>query len=208
MRIFIFLLVALSSLLGCHSAQKVIPNDFNQGRWTGRLLVRDLKNSKSQVVHFEAQGLRDKVVRFELTASMGIPLAIFVIRPDETEYLLPREKKFISGPTTSKILSPVFTAPVDPNVLFTLFFDSSPANQWICEKDAEGQFSLCKSQDQQLTLLWKNRDGHKKTIEIAHKDAEIQMNINTFEIPSSIDPSAFMIKKPKGFKAYRLKTQD
>lgn len=192
--------------VGCMTAPKKVPSESLQGTWVGRILVRDLKSARSQVLKFEAQGKRDDVLRLEVTATMGVPVAIFLVRPDETQYLLIREKRHIIGPTSPRVLAPVFTAPVDPAILFNVFFNSPLDNSWVCQQSPQDSLDgLCESESIQSTVSWKTIDGLKSKIQISHNEADVQIEIKSFKPEISDSPDLFQLTRPKNFKTYRLK---
>ena len=95
---------------------------------------------------------------------------------------------------------------MDPRLLFNILFDVDPEGKdWICEKNEKDFLQKCENKVNHLTINWTERKGRKKTIEIDHPSAKLQMNLNSFQPKVVERENLFSLSAPPGFKSYRIR---
>jgi hypothetical protein len=187
----------LFSSVGC----QMMPTQYStyeQGQWEAKALIKDKAQSKSFVVHVDAQARKMKQLRLDVTAALGTPIASLVVNGDSLRYILFQQKKFFDGKANDKSLASVLSLPMDPRLLYNILFDEAFADKiWNCSKDKKGFVEKCVSSRDDLSITWKDRKGRRKTIFIQHPKAEIQMNILSFK--PQVD-EVFELKTPPAFQ--------
>lgn len=198
----LFCLLTVLFIVGCQT----MPTDYTtqtEGQWGSKVLVKDKVKSKSFIVNVDIQAVKDKKLRLDVTAALGTPVAALVMNEDQVKYILFRQKRYYEGESSSRVLKPILSVPLDPRLLFNVLFDQPIENKnWSCTKDEKGFLANCESPSEGLKVTWKDRKGRKKAIFIEHEKAELQMNISSFT-PKADD--VFSLKAPKSFTKYRIR---
>ena len=193
---FVFLLAGCQMLPTKYS-------EHSEGQWGSKVLVKDKKKSKSFIVNVDIQARKNKQLRMDVTAALGTPVASLVLNDKEVKYILFRQKRFYSGTTNNRVLSPILSVPLNPQLFFNLLFDEPMADKnWSCAKDNKGFLVACENSQQDLKVTWKDRKGRRKAIHIEHSKADIQMNIKSFSPQAE---EVFHLKAPKSFKKYKVR---
>lgn len=198
----IALLLFVVLLAGC----QMMPTKYSEhseGQWGSKVLVKDKEKSKSFIVNVDIQARKNLQLRMDVTAALGTPVASIVLNGDKVEYILFRQKKFYSGVSNDRVLKPILSVPLDPQLFYNILFDEPVADKnWSCTKNQKGFLVNCENLQQGLKVTWKDRKGRKKSIHIEHARAEIQMNIKSFT-PRADD--VFVLKAPPSFRKYRVR---
>lgn len=185
---------------------QLMPTDYSEhseGQWSSKVLVKDKVQSKSYIVNVDIQAVRDKKLRMDVTAALGMPVAALVLDDEEVKYILFRQKRYYEGQASERVLKPILSIPLNPRLLFNILFDVPIADKnWSCSKGKDGFLTECSSSSEGLKVTWKDRKGRKKAIFIEHEKAELQMNISSFK-PRAED--VFTLKAPESFQKYRIR---
>lgn len=170
------------------------------------MLVRDLKESKSQIVNLDIVAVRPDKLRVEVTASLGVHLASLVMNGKEFKAALMQQKRFLIGPSTPTSFTRIIGVPLDPNLFMKLLFDEAPSNSdWACLHDKNQFLESCESKVQGLKLNWKDREVSRRKVEIEAKTFSIQMLLQGFSTKVEDTAETFSINAPAGFKIETIK---
>ena len=192
-------------LVSCAMAPKRFET-FDQGQWKAKVLVRDKKNFRSQIVNLDLNAVKNKKLRMDVTTPLGVHVASLVMNDNKVSYMLVRQKKYFSGPSNSRVLRPMISVPMDPKVLHNVLFDLPIAEKsWSCSKDSKSYLAECKNLRSGLKIKWTQRNGSQRVIEIDHKLARLQMNLKNFYNHTEKKKSLFTLQPPKSFKKYRIR---
>ncbi len=183
-----------------------MPTDYtthNEGQWSSKVLVKDKVKSQSFIVNVDIQAVKNQKLRMDITAALGTPVAALVMNGDKVKYILFRQKKYYEGLASNRVLRPILSVPMNPQLMHHLLFDQPIVDKnWSCSKDKKGFLTICESPMEGLKIIWKDRKGRKKAIYIEHEKASLQMNISSFTPKAD---EVFNLKAPKSFKKYRLR---
>lgn len=201
-----FILVStLLILAGCQSAPQKM-DTVKEGEWMARALVQDKKHAHSFIINLDFNAIRDRALRLDVTSTLGQPVASLVSTPAKVSYVLFRSKSFYSGKPSPRALKPILAIPLDPrwidNILFEKPFD---AKSWTCTKDDQGFLKECDDSVTQVQVKWNSRSGERRTVDINHSAAEVQINLHTFRPKVQDRENLFKLKAPKGFKRFILR---
>ncbi len=121
------------------------------------------------------------------------------------QVLLAREKKFINGPANSDSMQELLKMPIDPQVLLDIFWDNSfPKSEWNCDVNPLGQAKICQHKSVGIRVIWQEREGHHRLIEIDSPQVNAQLSINELEEDIELKASTFQLKAPDSFRKINL----
>ena len=147
---------------GCASKSKIetenVPGgvtDTVAGQWEAKAMIKSLESGEANVVGLDVIGLKPNTVRMEVSSSLGIALASIVIRNQDVEYVLPKQKKYYHGAISEQSLYPALNVKINPEVLSAVFFEESYP-QWNCQAD-NGLIVACTTPEG-VKIQWE-RDG-------------------------------------------------
>jgi hypothetical protein len=201
--VFLQVSIITSSLLilvGCQTAPTKYET-IDKGKWKSKLLVRDIRAGRSQIVNVDIIAVRPSKLRMEAVTSLGIHVASFVINGDQMKYILPREKKFYSGTATKQSMKSVIGVELDPKLLMNLIFeDAPPEKAWNCIRDEKGYLEDCINKKEQVKISWSDRDQARKRIALDSPQYQIQLSMADFSTKVEDKPELFDIVPPDDFK--------
>lgn len=190
-------------LLGCQSAPLRYAEQ-SEGQWTAKALVKNKKDSKSAVVGMDINAVQGKKIRIDVTAALGHPVASMVMQEKQLTYVLMEKKQYYQGNATEDALARVINIPVNPHLLYNLFFDLPVTEKsWACTQDSKGFLTECKQAKNNLLLRWADRHGRRKVLYIDHPDGSLQINVNTFQPKVEGRAGLFELKPPASFRQIR-----
>lgn len=197
-----FSAVLVTIVLGCQTVPKKF-DQFDQGQWQARALVRDKVKGKSHVVNLDLNAVKGEKLRMDVTSTVGIHVASLVLIGNDLKYALIRDKKFYQGRTSPSALQPVIAVPVDPHLFYNILFDQPVmAPNWKCS-ESEGLVKECQNKVTKLSIRW-DRKGQFKTVFVEHEKGSLQLNFRSFESKVSDKAGLFELTAPKGFSQYRI----
>lgn len=169
------------------------------------MLVRNLRESKSQVVNIDMMAIRPDKLRMELTTSLGTHLASFAMKDGQMSYIFPKEKKIFHGPATAHSLKAVIGADLDPKLLMNLIFDEVPAGKnWRCVRDQKNYLAQCLNKSEGVKISWTDRDAARKKISMESPSFQIQLSMFGFSTKVEADSSIFELTAPPDFKSHKI----
>ncbi len=207
MKIFLSLVLLSFGLLltGCQTGPKRF-SDETEGQWQAKVLVRDAKVGRSQIVNMNVQAVNQSRLRMDITAALGHHVASLVLRKDQVEYLLTSEKKFYSGRSNENALRPILALPLNPQLLYNVLFDLPIEEKgWTCTKDQKDFIADCKNLSSGLEIKWSERKGRRKTVHITHQLGAIQMNFMAYKPKVEGADSQFDLVSPQGFQQQKIR---
>ncbi len=202
------ILIMMSVLItSCQSLKKeapviLTPGTPQIGQWEAKAMIKSLETGEASVVSLDVIGQKPNPMRMEVTTSLGIALASIVMKSDEVEYLVPKQKKYYHGPVSESALMPVLKIKVDPKVISAAFFEDSYPN-WDCKAD-NGILSVCQTPEG-VQLKWDREDPGSKRISISSSKFDVQVQIKKYTSKTEFPVSALELKVPDSYKQYKLK---
>ncbi len=173
--------------------------------WQGKALIFDKVKDKKNTVSLEVVSRRPKNMRMDISAILGVYVGSFVWNENQMQILLAREKKFIVGPANVESMQEILKLQIEPVALFNIFWDEPlSAAEWNCELDQLKRMKLCRHRTLAIQIVWQERDGRHRLIEIDSAKINTQLSINEIEEDTEIKASTFQLKLPEGFKLIRI----
>lgn len=189
---------------GCSTA----PKDFSsvtQGRFKAKVLIRSVKEGKAQVVNAEVRAVNNEKMRVDVTSPVLTHLASLTLKGQELTFIVVPEKIGYRGQSSRSALQPVLRIPLDPALLYNVFFDQPVAQKnWTCVNDEKGKLAECKEVRGSLKINWVSRDREKRTVEISHPSAKLQISIYEFHSNPDLTDEKLNLKIPDSFKVIRI----
>lgn len=197
--------VGLLLLVGCTSAPMKM-SSVKEGNWKGRALVKDKERSRTFIVNLDFNAVHKENLRVDVSSTLGQPVSSLVVNDKEVRYFLADNKTFYAGTPRPESLKPILAIPLDPRLLQSVLFDEAPTgNGWACKNDGKGFVSECRNTSNNLNIVWSNRKGAGKTIDITHPRAEIQVSVRSFTPKVEKVDHLFDLQAPEGFQKTRLR---
>lgn len=201
MLLFFILLIA-----GCKT-QPVRMDNVGQANWRARALITDKEHAKKYILVLEMNAIRNERMRVDATSTLGQPIASLVATDSEVRYFTTESKKFYFGPPRPDSLKSILAIPFDPRWLQNILFDEPiAAKNWTCKTDEKGLLTECLDKNTDMKIVWRNRQGEGRNIDIIHAKGEIQMSFRSFN--RKIDGPAdklFALQPPPGFQEVKIK---
>lgn len=195
-----FLLLSAFVFIGCATRQTT---EFHQGKsegqWEAKAQVRNLENGASNAISLEVMSLRDQALRMEVTGTMGVHVASFLMKGPDVSYAVHTQKRYFSGPATERALRPILKADVDPRWLYSIFFDL-PLRGWEC---AGSPVEKCQRSDG-TQITWTDREGERKRVTISSPQYELQILVKNFQTKVQSPDRAFNLETPDSYRRYKL----
>ena len=187
---------------GCQSFQTKY-SEQTQAQWEVRALIKDHLRSKTYVAVIDIYAIKNEKLKMDLISPLGDHIGSFYLSGEKIQLLDVPNRAYYYGKASIHSLKPLVNLPIHPHDFYDILFDTKPTSKnWSCKQE-DGLLVECNNSLSQIKVEWENRAGSKRTINIAHKSASIQMNFNKFD--KKIKEGAFHFKKPKSFKSKRLK---
>ncbi len=200
------LLLICFFLISCgHNQVKESGGHKTTAAWRGKALIFDKVHDKKNTVSMEVISRRPKSMRMDISAVLGIYIGSFVWNDSRMQVLLAREKKFINGPANADSMQELLKMQIDPQVLLDIFWDNPFSKaEWNCEVDAVGLSKSCKHKTLAIRVIWQEREGHHRLIEIDSPKVNAQLSLNDLEEDVEIKPTTFQLKAPESFRMITL----
>ncbi|MCB0351394.1 MAG: hypothetical protein KDD38_09440 [Bdellovibrionales bacterium] len=190
---------------GCALFQPKKFSEYKEGTWQGKVLIHDIKKAKRGIVNLKVQAIDGQKLRMDVTSPVGSHIASVLLDGNELQYLNVSSKTLTTTKSNREALRELLKVPIEPQALYNVFFDHPMEDKnWSCETEPNGFLKSCKDLKSGVKIEWVSREGAKRTIDIQHPTASIQMNLYSFE--SKIDDlnKAFTLKVPSSFKVRKL----
>jgi hypothetical protein len=201
----LLLLAATSFISGCALFTPKNFSQFKEGEWQGKVLIHDKKEQRSGVVNLKVKAVDGEQLRLDVTSPIGTHLASILLSGDRLEYLNVADKTVYQSKASKDSLRDILKIPLEPQTLYSVLFDKAMANKnWSCSSDKNGLIAECKDSKSGMDVVWVSREGAKRTIEIQHSSASIQMNLYDFNSKVSDPSKAFQLKVPSSFKVKKI----
>lgn len=204
-KIIFLALLSLEILNGCASKPVAYNPEKDQGQWDAKAQIKDLTQQKSNSFSLQVMAEKNRVLRMEITGTMGISVASLLLKGDEISYAIHRQKKFISGIASEKALAPLLNVNLDPRWLYAIFFDEAiPEKNWSCQKGADLKIEKCIRAQDGFTIQWSERNGENKRVTLSNAKFELQVLVKNFMTKVQSPERAYSLSPPEGYKRYKL----
>lgn len=191
--------------MGCATAPKSMQKQ-TEGYWAARALVRDRDQGLSYIVNLSFNAARSKGMRMDVTDTLNTPVASMVYKGDQVQYIIFRSKKYFYGASQPNVMRPILAVPFNPKWVSNILFDEPVDDKsWSCTQDKHGIVSDCKDKVSGLAIKWGGRSGSRKTVEIQHSRAEVQINFKEFKPKVENRKNLFEVEAPEGFQKLRVR---
>ncbi len=178
----------------------------NEGRWKARALVKDKEQSRTYIVNLNFNAIRGDKVRMDVTSVLGTGVASLVVDSKEVRYILFDSKRFYYGPPQVDVMRPILALPFDPRWLQNILFELPiPDKSWTCTHEKSGWLAECHDLASGLKIIWLARRGDKKTVQISHEKASVQINVQWFKAKVEDRKNLFELEAPAGFQRLRVR---
>jgi hypothetical protein len=187
-------------LLACTSTPPVAYNSLKaEGQWEAKAQLKELQTGKSNTIGLDVMSVKDEALRMEISGTMGVHLASFLMRDSEVRYAVHTQKRFFSGPVSEKSMRPLLKNDIDPRWFYSIFFDE-PLPGWNCSGTP---IEKCERSDG-TKVTWSERDGEKKRIIVSNQQFELQVLVKSFATKVQSPDKAFHLDAPDSYKRYKL----
>ncbi len=198
-----FLLVSVSALIGCTSKQTKTETRLDRAQWVSRIKFENLKNGSFQSATIDILGERAGSLRLEISAIFGLPVASFVLTPQEFRCAVHQEKVFYTGAPSLNLKS-VLNLPINPQILRAIIFELPlKGGDWGCLKNHQGQVTTCSSKTSQLSIDW-TRSGENKNVLVQGLDFKLEWFFESPQIKTQFAPNTFQLEPTRGYKLIQL----
>lgn len=192
-------------LAGCASAPKRVSN-FSQGQWRAKALVKDKEQGRSYIVNLNFNAVKNQKARMDVTSALGTGVAALVVENNEVRYLLVDSKRYYYGSPQPDVMRPILSVPFDPRWLHNLLFEMPiPDKSWSCSEGKDGWLQECRDTVSGAVVTWSNRHGDKKTVQIDHAKASLQINVQSFKPKVEDRKNLFVLEAPDGYQKLRVR---
>lgn len=200
--ISVFALVFFS---GCATVPPAYDYGKQEGEWEAKAQIRDLEKNKTNNVSLEVMAEKGKALRMEVTGSLGVSVASFLLKDNEVSYAIHTQKRFFSGPSSERALAPLLNVNVDPWWLYNVFFDLSlEFKDWICQRDSQDMVENCVRPKDGMKIVWSERQSEKKRVSISNEKFELQILVKGYKPKVQSPDKAFSLNPPDAYKRYKL----
>ncbi len=193
----------ISVLCSCALGPKKF-EEYQEGTWTIRTMIRDKVKKESVVVNLDTLAIRPNRMRMEFITPLGVHLGSFAMNEKKVQYALHKEKKFYQGKTTAKALQPLLKTELDPRWLLQILFEQKPGEGWVCQRDKDQYLESCSNEEAEIQVRWLKRKAEQRNIEIQTNRALIQMNLRSFQPKVEESESSFELQSPKGYRKIKI----
>ncbi len=207
----ILFVTSFSLFMGCESLQKkqntVVPTSASKNgstlytQWELKSLVKNTVTGEASIITLDLVGAKTFPIRAEISTSVGLHMASVVIQENEIQYILPRSKRYFSGPISQKSLQPVLNVKLDPRLIQAALFDLSYPD-WKCSAD-NGLISSCESAVNEK-ISWDRSEGKAKLVNIKGDDYEVQIQFVNESVKNDVKENTFTLKVPESYKKFKL----
>lgn len=201
---------ALFFLIGCGSTSKknldidyASENNNKVFIWESKANIRDLKKNKNNQVAIDFISIKNKRLRLEIQASIGIQVGSLVMNQDQFIALIYPQKKLIKGKLNEKTLMKSFNLPIPPQALYSIAFeDQVRFPQWKCSFEGS-LISICENASTQTKIEWKNRNSGTKLVKITNPNIEVDW---FFKVPKvqEFREEIFALEIPPDYKTTEI----
>ena len=171
-----------------------------------KVQIKDLKRQESHNAKVEIILAKNQILRMEVSALFGIPLATLVMSPTKIQYALHTTKEYAEGTFTAQTLHHVFKQDIDPRILWNVIHNRNPeAVNLKCVKDIQLRPLSCMGPSD-LKVTWSyEADPAQRRVDMRSPQFEM---IWVFKGQSPFTASqneTFVLNKPDGYQEIRLK---
>ena len=193
-------------MAGCSSIEKKSFDwsEISSGKWSSAAKIIEIKTGKSQALDLNFRAVKDKKVRLDVSALMGTPVASILLDNSKIEAVLIRQKKIYAGKPTSRVMKEALGFGFDPNLIFSVLFESIPSGEkWACTEDGD-KSKRCVGPKEDFIITWTGRKDIKRIVELETEEFKLVLSFSDYSPDDLANPKTYVIKKPKSFKVIEL----
>lgn len=211
---YVLFFMGIFFLSQCQTSKKIDNiNEISKGQWEAELFLKNKSKSQSYKLDLDLLAIKPNKLRIEVTTSLGIHLSSIVINEDQTQILLPREKKYFYGGVSRNIFKPLLKFSLDPQIIFNLLFENDFFDQknnvssknWICERDQENKLKKCVDKQNGIQVEWEKNKADEKIVYIYSSAYELKINLNFIKSNFKVKSNTFKIPRPSRYQIYKFK---
>jgi hypothetical protein len=165
-------------------------------------MIKSLETGEASIVTLDVVAQKPNPMRVEVTSTLGMALASILIRENDIEYIVPKQKRYFSGPISETALQPVLKIKVDPKLLSAALFEQNYPN-WECQA-TDGILQSC-STPEGAKVAWEREAQGTKRVTILAPQFEVQIQVKKYSTRATMPDSALVLKVPESYKRYKLK---
>lgn len=202
----IFFALGVAVFLSACASQSLKLDDVNEGHWKAKALIRDKEQSRSYIVNLNFNLVRGQRTRMDVASALNTAVASLLTDDKEVRYIMFDSKRFYFGKPQADVMRPILSIPLDPRWIQNLLFDIPIAEKsWSCTQDSAGLVQNCTDSVTGLKISWSQRMGPKKTVNIDHPKAMVQINVQTFKSKVEDRKNLFTLEAPEGYQQLRVR---
>lgn len=203
----LILVCLFSNLIACRSVPPPPPiGEVNQGHWRAKALIKDKDQSRSYVVNLNFNAVRDAQARMDVTSTLGTGVASLMVDAKEVRYVLLDQKRYYIGPPQPESMRPILAMPFDPRWIHNVLFELPIRDKgWTCVIAPQGPVQSCTNAESGTEITWAARDGEKRTVQIEHAKASVQINFSAFQPKVEDRNNLFVLEPPTSFQKLRVR---
>lgn len=205
--------------VGCVSHPVRTDIHYFSGRWETRITIEDSLSKKVESVSVDVLASRDRFFRMDATSVFGVHVGSIVMDGNQLQAVLISEKKFYQGDPSEKVMARIFGLPLDPHLLWNIFFQEAPTDRgWQCHWANDGQLENCENIERKTELSWvltntNNREDKDKLesryhevtgAHLRHSNYMVRIEFKNFEPHVPIQESKRQIIAPRSFRKMDL----
>ncbi len=207
------LISILAFVEGCQTAPPkvdITPTSAD-GSWEAKALVVDRRKNKSNTLSVDFVARQPRQMRMEVTTTIGVHLASFVLNGDRVAYSLSRERRFVTGPAEAAMMRDLIAMAIDPKVILDLLFDRMlNPTEWNCQVSETRlpqscvNSNLAAASNGLIRIDWSERSQHKRVVKIQAPSADVTLVLREISSKVEIKDSLFTLQAPVGFRTVKV----
>lgn len=181
------------------------------GTWEAKTLVVDKRKNKSNTLSVDFVARQPRQMRMEVTTTIGVHLASFVLNGDRVAYSLSRERRYVSGPAEAAMMRDLIAMAIDPKVILDILFDRMlNPSEWSCQVNENRlpqscvNANLVAASSGLIRIDWSERSQHKRVVKIQAPSADVTLVIRETSSKVEITDNLFTLQAPAGFRTVKV----
>lgn len=193
-------------MAGCQTLHKSAGDKISKsspvGQWSAKAMIKSHETGDASIVTIDILAQQPQPMRLDVTTTIGVALASIVIKDDQIEYIVPKQKKYYRGPVDPAALFPVLKIKVDPKLFSAALFEASFPD-WNCAGEG-GVINNCQTPEG-VQIRWEREANVTKTVFINSSSYDVQIQVKSRNAKSQFPDGALALKIPESYKKYKLK---
>ena len=176
-------------------------SNYSEGQWKAKVLLKNKRTGESNVVDLKLYAIKDKALRMDITATLGVNVASFLMKEQNVKYVLYQSKEYFEGKRRPQVMKPLIQIALSPRVLYSVAFDTPiEMKGWTCVKNEKGHLKMCRSLKSRVQLKWSDEVAGRKKIRIQRDHLELEVLFTRFQNEIVKKNQVFQLKIPSSFR--------